>query len=191
MGKKALKKNDSITPKEYTKFLEHIKTDIQQTQLKAATSISKELTSLYWRIGKELSERIKTEGWGTKAVEKLAHELTNMFPGIAGFSRANIFRMRAFFEAYNNCRTAVRQLENLPIFSIPWGHNIALLEKLQDCEQQLWYAQKTLENGWSRAILTMWMESNLYNRQGNIERQLLLPVDDNYCCRFFNTNLMT
>lgn len=68
--------------------------------------------------------------------------------------------MRQFAEAYSidNWATAVAQ--------IPWGHNIALLEKLNSLQERLWYATQTLENGWSRSTLLSYIESNLYNRQG-------------------------
>jgi len=160
INKNPIKQDDNLAPKEYAKFLEHIKTDILQTQLKAALSITKELTLLYWRIGKELSEKTQLEGWGAKVVEKLASDLEKAFPGIAGFSLRNLRYMRKFAETYTdqNVATAVAK--------IPWGHNVALLERLQDGKQRLWYANKTLENGWSRATLTMWIESDLYSRQG-------------------------
>lgn len=166
MKKKALKQSANLPIKEYTKLLEHIKTDILQAQLKAALSVTKELTLLYWRIGKELAEKTKSEKWGMRVVEKLAHDLQNIFPSMAGFSKTNIYRMMAFYEAYPNSPTAVGEFDNNVILMIPWGHNAIIVEKLQDNKQRLWYAKKTLENGWSRASLTMWIESDLFGRQG-------------------------
>lgn len=182
MEKKNIKQGNNFISKEYAQLLNHLKKDILQTQLKAASSITKELTLLYWRIGKELFEKTEREGWGAKVIDRLAQDLSNLFPGITGFSKSNIFRMRSFFVAYENCRTAARQLEQLPICSIPWGHNIVLLEKLQDNKQRLWYATKTIENSWSRASLVMWIESDLYNRQGkaitNFKATLPEPQSD-------------
>lgn len=68
--------------------------------------------------------------------------------------------MRQFAECYadNNWATAVAQ--------IPWGHNIILMEKVDTIGKRLWYAQQTLENGWSRSVLTMWIEADLHGRQG-------------------------
>lgn len=68
--------------------------------------------------------------------------------------------MRKFAKSYpdSNSATAVAQ--------IPWGHNIALLEKVDSIEKRLWYAQQAIENGWSRSMLVMWVESDLYSRQG-------------------------
>ena len=166
MKKNKLTETPVLETKIYDQLLDRIKKDIAQTQIKAASSITEELTLLYWRIGKNLSEKIKSEGWGAKVVEKLAHDLENTFPGITGFSRTNIYRMVAFYNAYLNCPTAVGQLEEKAILMIPWGHNAVLLEKLQDPQQRLWYAKNSIENGWSRSSLILWIESDLYNRQG-------------------------
>ena len=43
---------------------------------------------------------------------------------------------------------------------------MALIEKLEHPEARLWYAQKTIENGWSRDILALQIESGLRERQG-------------------------
>jgi predicted nuclease of restriction endonuclease-like (RecB) superfamily len=53
------------------------------------------------------------------------------------------------------------------LYRIPWGHNALLVEKLKDPILRLWYARKTLEHGWSRAILTYHIERNLHVREGN------------------------
>lgn len=59
----------------------------------------------------------------------------------------------------------MRQFDSLPIFSIPRGHNILLLEKIKDTAERLWYASKTIQHGWSRSMLTIWIENNLYHRE--------------------------
>ncbi|MBY0552156.1 MAG: hypothetical protein K2W95_33055 [Candidatus Obscuribacterales bacterium] len=53
-----------------------------------------------------------------------------------------------------------------PVAQIPWGHNIVLLEKLKQPLERRWSAVRTMENGWSRAILTQQIESRLYHRRG-------------------------
>ena len=81
---------------------------------------------------------------------------------MSGFSRTDIYRMRAFYLAY------CEQGENLPqpVGQIPWGHNISLIEKLKSDAERDWYAHATVEHGWSRAILEMQIEGRLYERRG-------------------------
>ena len=171
-----------IPMKEYTQTLADIKNRIQEAQIKAAISAGKELTVLYWTIGKMITEKQEKNGWGAKFVEQLSNDLQNAFPGIAGFSRSNIFRMKAFFTSYCKNPTAVGLIEEMPIFRIPWGHNAVLLEKLKDDKERFWYAQKAIENGWSRSMLESWIESDLYSRQGkaitNFDVKLPKPHSD-------------
>jgi len=49
---------------------------------------------------------------------------------------------------------------------IPWGHNMVLIDRLKYTKERLWYAHKTLENGWSRDVLETWIDSDLYSLQG-------------------------
>ena len=153
-------KKNLLKVEDYGQFLDRIKKDIQRSQIKAAIAVNQELILLYWRIGKELIEKIDSEGWGSKVITTLANDLARSFPDLSGFSLRNLNYMRKFAESYSdlNCATAVAQ--------IPWSHNLVILEKVENNDQRLWYVQKCLENGWSRSVLTMWIESNLYGRQG-------------------------
>ena len=146
----------------YADFLADIKRRIQTAQVRAAFAVSRELMQLYWQIGEGLAARQAQQGWGEGALRQLAADLQLAFPGVTGFSYRNLYRMRAFHAAYPDAATFVTQ----PVSQIPWGHNIALFQKLKDREQRLWYASQTLEHGWSRAILEMQIESRLYERQG-------------------------
>jgi predicted nuclease of restriction endonuclease-like (RecB) superfamily len=111
---------------------------------------------------------------GKGVVDRLASDLQAAFPGIGGFSPRNVWRMRTFYLAYTkeveNLPQAVAEMDgkNLPqaVAEIPWGHNAWLLEKVKDPIQRLWYAAKALEHGWSRAVLTVQIETDLYRRQG-------------------------
>ncbi len=61
--------------------------------------------------------------------------------------------MKGFHLAYRKVAQAVRQLENLPVFPIPWGHNIAIFQQLKTGNERLWYASMTIAEGWSRSAL--------------------------------------
>ncbi|MDR3625135.1 MAG: PDDEXK nuclease domain-containing protein [Chlamydiales bacterium] len=174
-----LSPNKKLIPEGYKKLLDNLKTRIRSAQIKAAIKVNEELIKLYWEIGQEITERQDKQGWGTQVIEHLAKDLQNSFPGVGGFSRTNVFRMRAFYLAYQKVPQAVGQLNDLPVFRIPWGHNAVIIEKLVSTEQRLWYAEQTLINGWSRSSLEDWIKSDLINRQGkaitNFAEKLPLP----------------
>ncbi len=176
--KKATKKrrptSAAVLPKNYTVVLEAVKARIRAAQLKAALAVNHELVSLYWHIGKEIMERQDKEGWGSKVVERLATDLHREFPGMGGFSRSNLLYMRAFAEAYREA-SIVQQL----VGQIPWGHNVLLLTRVKKPGHRLWYAQATITNGWSRAVLDAQIATHAHRRQGkaitNFKRTL--PAD--------------
>jgi predicted nuclease of restriction endonuclease-like (RecB) superfamily len=171
-----IEKIETLDSKSYGNFLQQLKDNIQQAQLKAALSVTKELTLLYWRTGKMLLEKVNDEGWGAKTLERLARDLKEEFPHVSGFSVRNLQYMRKFAVSYaeENYAAAAAQ--------IPWGHNMIILDKLEDADQRRWYIQQTIENGWSRSMLEMWIESDLYQRQGkaitNFKQTLPIPQSD-------------
>lgn len=161
-----IKKKEIFNIKNYLSFLEHLKDKIRRAQTKAAFSVNTELIELYWDLGKAIVEKQKEEGWKAQVIEKLCEDLQNGFPGIKGFSRTNIFRMRSFYLSYSRVPQAVGFLKDLPITRIPWGHNVLLIEKVKRPEERLWYAHKIIENGLSRSALEDLISAKAYHRQG-------------------------
>ena len=146
----------------YEEFLRALKERIRAAQVKAALAVNVELTQLYWEIGQSLWERQQSRNWGEAVIVNLAKDLQATFPGVEGFSRRNLYRMRAFYLAYHEDSPIVPQA----VAQIPWGHNAVLLEKVKDAVERLWYAQQSVANGWSRNVLVHQIESRLYERQG-------------------------
>ncbi|MBU4272257.1 MAG: hypothetical protein KKE86_16020 [Planctomycetes bacterium] len=97
-------------PSDYAELLEDLKNRIRRTQVRAATAASRELIRLYWDIGREIVQRQDRKGWGAKVIDRLATDLKKAFPGIAGFSRTNIHRIRAFYLAYTKELAIVPQV---------------------------------------------------------------------------------
>ena len=190
-------------PPDYSALLLDIKNRIRTAQVRASLSVNRELIQLYWDIGHLIVERQRVQGWGRSVVERLAADIQKGFPGMAGFSPQNIWKMRSFFLAWSaevrNLSQAVREsrrdkfLEHLAseidgkhlprvAAEIPWGHNMALIFKLKDPVQRLWYCHQATANGWSRSMLEHWIESDVYSRQGeavtNFSNALPPPQSD-------------
>lgn len=148
--------------KSYIKTFNTLKQKIKTAQIKAAVAVNSELIMLYWEIGKTILERQEKEGWGSKVIDRLSSDLLKSFPDMKGLSGRNLLHMRKFAETYPDL-AIVKQL----VSQLPWGHNILLLNKFDKNEERIWYAKKAIENGWSRNILTIQIESNLYQRQNS------------------------
>jgi predicted nuclease of restriction endonuclease-like (RecB) superfamily len=164
-------------PEDFIELLEDLKKRIQSSQIKAVVAVNRELILLYWGIGREILQRQKKAGWGAKVIDRLGEELRKAFPAMKGLSPRNLKYMRAFGEAFPD-EPFVQQVAA----QIPWFHNCLLLDKIKDQPVREWYIRKTIENNWSRNILTMQIDSRLHERQGkaitNFERTLPKPQSD-------------
>src|SRR3989339_944825 len=73
-------------PQSYPVFLDHLKRRIQEERLKAVLSANAALVLMYWDIGSSILQKQQDEGWGTKTIDRLSHDLKKYFPEMGGFS---------------------------------------------------------------------------------------------------------
>lgn len=138
-------------PAGYAAFFAEVAARVRAAQLKAAAAVNRELIALYWHLGREIVERQRREGWGAGIIARLSADLRREFPGARGFSERNVRSARAFYLAYADAAAAganrqqpVAEMGIGPdagppaagpppaVAAIPWGHNLLLLEKLDD-----------------------------------------------------------
>lgn len=148
-------------PHDYALMLAELKTRIQEERLRVVLSANAAMVLLYWDIGRVILDRQQREGWGAKVIDRLSADLRQVFPDMRGLSPRNLKYMRAFASAWPE-----RQIVQEGLAQITWYHNIALLERLGDSQTRLWYAQKTIANGWSHNILIMQIENAVHEREG-------------------------
>ena len=136
------------------------------------------MLTMYWEIGQSISQKVETMKWGTSIVDVLAKDLKKLFPNQKGFSRTNLFYMKKWFEFYSLNQMEFEKVQQL-VGQIPWGQNVVIVSKSKSIEEALFYLNKTVENGWSRTVLTHQIELDLYQRQGraitNFEQTLIKP----------------
>jgi predicted nuclease of restriction endonuclease-like (RecB) superfamily len=153
--------NQALTSKAYAILLQDLKSEISKARIRAHLAVNKEMISLYWNIGSKILERQKEEGWGSKVIENVSKDLRSDFPEMKGLSARNLKYMRRFADEYRDL-SIVQEL----LAQITWGHNCIIMDKVQNTEERLWYISKTIENGWSRNVLSLQIQSNLYAIEG-------------------------
>lgn len=150
--------------KEIFLVFEQIKNDILLTRKKIFENANSELLALYFRIGKYISDNSK---YGNQFIDNLAVSLKIDFSDATGFSKRNLSRMKKFYEEYKNYPI-------LPpaVAKLPWTHNCILIDKVEQIEKRFQYAEKTLENGWSKIVLDHQIDLELYERQADNNKKL-------------------
>lgn len=193
--------SDLVSNNEYRDWICSIKSRVQTSQIKAAVAVNYAMLELYWFLGEQIIERQETAHWGDGFLKQMSKDLLQEFPEIKGFSLRNLKYMRQWVRFWTDApeirQQAVAQLAQskgqrlvarLPhgaaqlVSQIPWGHNVRILDKLKDSTDALFYVQKTIENNWSRAVLTHQIESGLHLREGkaidNFDATLPQPESD-------------
>ena len=95
---------------------------VERSRQAALRNVNTGLIELYWQVGAHIRNKIVSAAWGEGVVDQLAAYLARTQPGLRGFTRPNLFRMRQFYETYRDDEKVsplVRQL--------PWTQNLVIL----------------------------------------------------------------
>jgi predicted nuclease of restriction endonuclease-like (RecB) superfamily len=171
MSKNLVPTPHAALPPEYADILAALKERVRSAQYAALKAVNTELVGLYWDVGRLLVERQTDGTWGKSVVQQLAVDLQQAFPGVGGFSASNLWRMKAFFEAY-------RDQEKLAplVREIGWSHNLVILERCSDALQREFYLRMTRKFGWSKNVLIHQISNQSYEKsllgQTNFDKAL-------------------
>ncbi len=170
-------------PADYLSTLADIKQRIQDRRLRVVVSANASMVGLYWDIGRLILDRQANAGWGAKVIDRLSADLREAYPDMKGFSPRNLKYMRAFAAAWPDAEIVQRVVARLP-----WRQNIALLERLDNPETRIWYAEQALQHGWSQPILRTQIDNRARERHGKAISNFpktLPPVDSDMAEQVF------
>ena len=166
-----------------------LKSAILQSRYRAAALVNKELLSLYFAVGKFISQKIEEEKWGAKVIENLSADLQLELPGLRGFSATNMKRMRLFFESWEEhllispsvtaklktidlqeitfSPSVTAKLEN-SFSNVSFTHHVELLQSTKSLEERIFYIQKTATEFWSLSTLKNHLKNQTFQKTGSL-----------------------
>ena len=181
----------------YLRWISDVKTRYRQSQIKASLSVNSYVLEFYWGLGHDIVEIRKAHKYGSGIMDQISLDLKAEFPGEKGFSTQNLYRMAKFYSFYswedeifaqvvrklqlpdNEGNTkfsqVVRKMEpsGFPtvLGMIPWGHHIAILQKVESLQEAVFYIAKTIQKGWNRDMLVHSIEAGTYKTESK-------PIDN-------------
>ena len=188
-----MSRNLTIIDKDYAQWVEDLSARYRQSQIRASVKVNRELLRYYWELGRDIEEMHVEERWGQSVIKNLSVDLQHQNPNAKGLSVRNIYYCKKFYLLYRQyfaiMPQSVAQLEEekvpqavaqsseiLPqlaeqlsevLFSIPWGHHRYVMDKCsEEPAKAFYYVRKTMEEGWSREVMLIHMDANLYEREG-------------------------
>ncbi len=147
-----------LVPPSESQF-EHVLHLIHDARKRSYFAVNAELVDLYWNIGKVISQKIAQAEWGDGVVTRLSVHIQRNFPNLRGFTRANLFRMRQFYETYHEERKVAALLRQLS-----WTHHMIILGRCKLPEERQFYLRMTIKENWSSRQLERQFRACLFER---------------------------
>lgn len=138
---------------------------IATARQRAYQAVNTTLIELYWQVGAYISTKLEAAEWGDGVVDQLARHLAVSQPGLQGFTRRNLFRMRQFYDTYRGDAKVSALLTQLP-----WTHNLIILGQSKLAEEREFYLRTAIQEKWSSRELERQFKAALF------ERTIIEPV---------------
>ena len=148
---------------------------IRDARQRAVQAVNTQLIELYWQVGAHISRKLERAEWGDSVVNQLAAYLALTQPGLRGFTRPNLFRMRRFYEVYRDDQKVsplVRQL--------PWTLNHIILSQCKRADEREFYVRMAIQERWSKRELERQLKTSLFERSVTQPAKVSSHLKQNY-----------
>ena len=132
---------------------------IASARQRAYQAVNTALIDLYWHVGEHLSRKIATAEWGEGVVPQLARHIAITHPGLRGFTRSNLLRMRQFYETYCDDPIVAPLARQLP-----WSQNLIIFSQSKRSEEREFYLRLAIREQWSKRELERQIKGALFER---------------------------
>lgn len=142
---------------------------IEDSRNNALKKVNEELIRMYWKVGEYLSRESHNSTFGDAYIDSIAKEIQDAFPGIKGFNRRGLYRMKKFYETYRDDEFVTTLLTQ-----ISWSNHLAILSKAKSIEERHFYISLCIREVYSARELERQINSGYYERY-MLSKEKLLP----------------
>ena len=140
-------------------IISHIINVIRDSRQNALKKVNEELINMYWLIGEYLSKESDKAAFGDAYIDKISEEIQKSFPGIKGFNRRGLYRMKSFYETYKDDEFVTSLLTQ-----ISWTNHLLIMSKAKTPEERQFYIQLCIKESYSSRELERQLDSAYYER---------------------------
>ena len=142
---------------------------IESSRKNALRKVNEELIRMYWLVGEYLSVESKNVSFGDKYIDAIAKEIKDVFPGIKGFNRRGLYRMKQFYELYKDNSIVTPLLTQLS-----WSNHLLIMSGCKSNMEREFYMRLCIKEGYSKRELERQINSGYYERY-MLSKEKLLP----------------
>lgn len=168
-----------ISDKEYASWIVELAGRYRSCQIKAAVKVNDEMLHFYWSVGEDIVRRRYENRYGTHFYANLSKDLKHELGLRQGLSPTTLKYTKYFYQLYYQLLGNRQQDADdfRFIFEIPWAHHMCIIDKVKgDARKGLFFAKKSFENNWGRAVLLNFLSSDLYERQGAAQTNFTITL---------------
>ncbi len=144
----------------------HIIAESRQNALK---KVNEELIKMYWKVGEFLSKETEHASYGDAYIDEISREIQETFPGIKGFNRRGLYRMKKFYETYKD-----NDIVTPLVTQISWTNHLLIMSGCKTDEEREFYIRLCIKENYSKRQLERQLDSGYYERY-MLSKETLLP----------------
>lgn len=142
---------------------------IEDARDNAYRKVNEELILMYKKVGQFLSEKSKDATYGDGYIDSLSEYIRQQFPGIKGFNRRGLYRMKQFYETY-----ARNEKVSALLTQLSWTNHLIIMSGSKSNEEREFYIRLAVKERYSSRQLERQMDSGYYERY-MLSKEKLLP----------------
>ena len=135
----------------------------------ALKKVNEELINMYWQVGEYLHKESQKSMFGDSYIDSIAKEIQEEFPGIKGFNRRGLYRMKQFYETY-----AENDVVTPLVTQISWTNHLLIMSGCKFDEEREFYIRLCIKEKYSKRQLQRQLDSGYYERY-MLSKDVLLP----------------
>ena len=132
---------------------------IQTSHDRALKAVNAEMIRMYWSVGKYLSELCATASFGDKVIDEVAAYIAQHNPGVKGFNRRGLYRMKQFYELYKD-----EEFVSPLVTQVSWTNHLLIMSGSKSAEERHFYLSLCVKEHYSKRELERQMDSAYYER---------------------------
>lgn len=142
---------------------------IDESRQNALKKVNEELINMYWKVGEFLSRESEQAAFGDAYIDGIASEIQEAFPGIKGFNRRGLYRMKKFYETYKD-----NEIVTPLVTQISWTNHLLIMSGCKTDEEREFYIRLCIKENYSKRQLERQLDSGYYERY-MLSTEVLLP----------------
>ena len=146
---------------------------INEARQNALKKVNEELITMYWKVGEFLSKESEQATFGDAYIDGIASEIQEAFPGIKGFNRRGLYRMKKFYETYKD-----NEIVTPLVTQISWTNHLLIMSGCKTDEEREFYIRLCIKENYSKRQLERQLDSGYYERY-MLSTEVLLPESVN------------